>query len=492
MKPASRREFLETSLLAACGIAGGARLQAGTAAGASILERTGVALYTVRDLMKEPGPTLEAIAKLGYRYVEGGLLPSIAPQVKAAGLQQVSAYAPTYLVTGNRQAWAGDRPLLPESYTWENAIADAKDRGLRYLVITYLQKAERGGLDVYRRVAAQLDKAGEACRKAGLTLAYHAHAFEYEPIDGVRPLDLMLKETAPAHLALELDTFWASIAGQDPAAMLKAHAGRIPLVHLKDKARDVPVQYDERSRSQGGLQGDRQRRHRLPGLLRARGAIGRPVLLRRAGPLRRQHSARQPAHELRQHPEADRRPARLGEACSPPHSSFWRPPRPPRTERRPRPCCAASSRTTSRGWPCSCVAAARRGLAQGYGVRDLRTRAAIDARTGFRLLVTRRGDRAAGPRRKAPLRRAAHRGPSRIPRLRSWRHDSPPAEPHERAAGLRAADGRGGEGRSASLVARSADPRRRGAGPAREGDRGAFRTRQPLGLQQLGLRACWA
>ncbi len=247
MKPASRREFLETSLLAACGITGGARLQAGTAAGASILERTGVALYTVRDLMKEPGPTLEAIAKLGYRYVEGGLLPSIAPQVKAAGLQQVSAYAPTYLVTGNRQAWAGDRPLLPESYTWENAIADAKDRGLRYLVITYLQKAERGGLDVYRRVAAQLDKAGEACRKAGLTLAYHAHAFEYEPIDGVRPLDLMLKETAPAHLALELDTFWASIAGQDPAAMLKAHAGRIPLVHLKDKARDVPVQYDERA-----------------------------------------------------------------------------------------------------------------------------------------------------------------------------------------------------------------------------------------------------
>ena len=195
--------------------------------------------------MKEPGPTLEAIAKLGYRYVEGGLLPSIAPQLKAAGLQQVSAYAPTYLVTGNREAWAAAGGLLPESYTWEHAVEEAKGRGLRYLVVTYLMKAERGSLDDYRRVAAKLDKAGEACRKAGLTLAYHAHAFEYEPIDGVRPLDLMLKETAPAHLALELDTFWASIAGQDPVAMLAAHKGRIPLVHLKDKAQGTPVQYDE-------------------------------------------------------------------------------------------------------------------------------------------------------------------------------------------------------------------------------------------------------
>ena len=247
MIEATRRSFLETTLLSACGLAGAsawARAQTGSGT-ACILDRTGVALFTVRDLMKDPAPTLEAIAKMGYRYVEGGLLPSLAPAVKAAGLRQVSAYAPTYLVTGNRQAWASGPPLLPESYTWEQAIAEAKGRGLQYLVIAYLQKAERGGLDDYRRLAAKFDKAGEACRKAGLTLAYHAHAFEYEAIDGVRPIDLLFKETSPAHLTLELDTFWASIAGQDPVAMLNTHKGRVPLVHLKDKARGTPVQYDE-------------------------------------------------------------------------------------------------------------------------------------------------------------------------------------------------------------------------------------------------------
>jgi len=245
MRP-TRRAFLETSVLAAVGAAGAARLRAATGSGgASILDRTGVALYTVRDLMKEPGPTLEAIAKLGYKYVEGGLnVPGLAAAAKAAGLKQASAYVPTYLVTGNRQAWAGSGELLPESYTWQQAVDEAKGRGLEYLVVAYLQPAERGGLDGYRRVAAQLDKAGETCRKAGLALAYHAHAFEYEPIDGKKPLDVMLKESSPDHLSLELDTFWASIGGQDPVAMLGALKGRVPLVHLKDKAKGTPVQYD--------------------------------------------------------------------------------------------------------------------------------------------------------------------------------------------------------------------------------------------------------
>jgi sugar phosphate isomerase/epimerase len=245
MKRPTRRSFLETSLLAAAGV-GAVRARADSAAGSSpILDRTGVALFTVRDIMQNPALTLEAIQKLGYRYVEAALLPSLAPTLRATGLRQVSAYAPTYLVTGNREAWAKAGSLLPESYTWQQAVDEAKRRGLEYLVIAYLQRAERGGLDAYKRIASELDSAGEACRKAGLGLAYHAHAFEYEAVDGVRPIDLLLKETDPAHVGLELDTFWASIAGQDPAAMLAAHPGRVPLVHLKDKAQGVPVQYDE-------------------------------------------------------------------------------------------------------------------------------------------------------------------------------------------------------------------------------------------------------
>jgi sugar phosphate isomerase/epimerase len=211
-----------------------------------VLDHLGVALFTVREQMKaDPAGTLKAIAGLGYKYVESGLLPSLGPAAAAAGLKQASAYAPTYLVTGNREAWAKAGELQPESYTWENAVAEAKARGLEYLVIVYLQKAERGGKDFYRDLARRLAKAGDTCRKAGLGLAYHPHAFEYELVEGVRPIDVLLGGTSKDQLGLELDTFWASIAGQDPLKMLLAHPGRVPLVHLKDKAKGTPVQYDE-------------------------------------------------------------------------------------------------------------------------------------------------------------------------------------------------------------------------------------------------------
>jgi len=244
----ARRFFLKSS---AVGLAAGLvpewlRARAAEAASAGVLDRLGVALYTVRDQMQaDAAGTLKAIAGLGYRYVESGLRPSLDAAAKAAGLRQASAYAPTYLVTGNRQAWVGSGELVPEDYRWTNAVDEAKARGLEYLVIVYLMKAERGGIDVYRDLAAKLAKAGEACRKAGLGLAYHAHAFEYEAIGGVRPIDVLLGETPRDLLSLELDTFWASIAGVDPVKMVETHAGRVPLVHLKDKARGTPVQYDD-------------------------------------------------------------------------------------------------------------------------------------------------------------------------------------------------------------------------------------------------------
>jgi sugar phosphate isomerase/epimerase len=245
----SRRSFLQASAVGSAGLMAPAWLagtEARSSAPAGVLDHLGVALYTVREQMKaEPAGTLKAIAGLGYKYVESGLLPSLGRAAAAAGLKQTSAYAPTYLLTGNRAAWAGDGELLPESYTWDSAVAEAKGRGLEYLVIVYLMKAERGGKDVYRDLARRLARAGDTCRKAGLGLAYHPHAFEYELVEGVRPIDILLDGTSKDQLGLELDTFWASIAGQDPLKMLQAHAGRVPLVHLKDKAKGTPVQYDE-------------------------------------------------------------------------------------------------------------------------------------------------------------------------------------------------------------------------------------------------------
>ena len=46
-------------------------------------------------------------------------------------------------------------------------------------------------------------------------------------------------------VSLELDVFWVSVAGGDPAEMIQRLSGRVPLLHLKDKAQGTPVMYKE-------------------------------------------------------------------------------------------------------------------------------------------------------------------------------------------------------------------------------------------------------
>ena len=92
-----------------------------------------------------------------------------------------------------------------------------------------------------------MNRAGETARKAGLTLAYHNHGFEFAPMaDGKRPIDILLTRLDPSLAKLELDVFWVAITGADPAELLASHKGRIALVHLKDKAKGAPRETDER------------------------------------------------------------------------------------------------------------------------------------------------------------------------------------------------------------------------------------------------------
>ena len=42
-----------------------------------------------------------------------------------------------------------------------------------------------------------------------------------------------------------MDLFWVSVAGLDPAETLAKYKGRVPLAHLKDKAKDTPNRFNE-------------------------------------------------------------------------------------------------------------------------------------------------------------------------------------------------------------------------------------------------------
>lgn len=231
MKHSSRRSFLAT----AAGIPAAAGL-ARAAVEEHSLKTIGVQLYTVRNVLpKKPQETLEELDRMGYREAEmtPGDLDKIWPSLKQTRLKPLSLHLDTGLFAPEK---AGELGAL---------IADAKKRGFEYLVYPYVAPARRGGLDVVRKLAQTLNSAGERCRAAGLQLCYHNHAFEFEPMEGTTPLQVLMQETRKDLVGLELDVFWVSVGGQDPVQLLKQYSGRVPLVHLKDKATGAPVQYNE-------------------------------------------------------------------------------------------------------------------------------------------------------------------------------------------------------------------------------------------------------
>jgi hypothetical protein len=76
-------------------------------------------------------------------------------------------------------------------------------------------------------------------------LPYANHAFEFRAIGSSTPWELITGQTDKGLVGFELDIFWLSVAGHDPVDMLKRYAGRVPLLHVKNKPEGIPVQFNE-------------------------------------------------------------------------------------------------------------------------------------------------------------------------------------------------------------------------------------------------------
>jgi sugar phosphate isomerase/epimerase len=200
------------------------------------LKTVGVQLYTVRTVLpSKPAETLKAIEAIGYKEVEATFsgFDKVLPALKATSLHGVSMHLDSQTVTKGK----------PEDL--DRAVDQIKQWGFSYAVFPYVPPNERGGLDVMRALADKLNHAGQKCRAAGIQFCYHNHAFEFEPMEGTTPFQVLMDSTDKKLVGLEMDVFWVSVAGHDPVELLNKLKGRVPLLHLKDKAAGTPVMYKE-------------------------------------------------------------------------------------------------------------------------------------------------------------------------------------------------------------------------------------------------------
>ena len=202
------------------------------------LKKIGCQLYTLRSVIDaNPKAIFDQLDGAGYDEVEAvrGNLPKIWDALKASKLKPVSLHIDTRLFTVEQDKLGA-------------ALDDAKAKGFKYVVCPYIAPADRGGVDMIKKLANTLNKAGAKCKAAGTQLCYHNHAFEFEPVKGGKGnlLDVLMESTDPALVGLEFDIMWAAVGGTDPIEVLKKYKGRIPLMHVKDLAPNITVRYNEK------------------------------------------------------------------------------------------------------------------------------------------------------------------------------------------------------------------------------------------------------
>lgn len=229
----NRRTFIKSSVAATLL----ATHPAWAASATHKIDRIGVQLYTVRDLMKDDFEgTIAKVAQIGYREVEFADYFGHAPKEIRAILDRNGLTAP-----GEHVGY----DVVDKK--WPKTLEAAHIVGHRYIVCPSVPRMLQNQADGWKRVAEAFNKAGEVSQKAGIQFAYHNHAFEFEPseiLGGKLPYDVLLEQTDAKLVKMEMDLCWITVGGQDPLKYFERYPGRFPLVHVKDWTKRGPAGND--------------------------------------------------------------------------------------------------------------------------------------------------------------------------------------------------------------------------------------------------------
>lgn len=192
----------------------------------SRISTIGVQLYTLRQQMAQDFEgTLARVAQIGYREVEFAGYFNRTPQQVRAALDRVGLVAPGTHV-----------PYELLTQNWPAVLEASRIMGHRYVLIAWIPQEERRTLDGWKRIADTFNRAAREAGRRGMRFGYHNHAYEFAPLEGRIPFDVLLEESDPAHVLIEMDLYWITKGGADPLAYFARYPGRFPLVHVKDSA----------------------------------------------------------------------------------------------------------------------------------------------------------------------------------------------------------------------------------------------------------------
>jgi sugar phosphate isomerase/epimerase len=195
----------------------------------------GLEMYSVRDALgKDPTGTVRAVAAMGYQGLEFYAPYFAWSEAQAKEMRKLldelkircfSTHNDSDYFTGDKLQHARQLNLI---------------LGSKYMVMA--SSSDEPGLDRWREVANTLNSAAEKLEPHGLRAGYHNHQLEFTPTDGVRPIEILAKNSKPS-VMLQLDVGTCIETGADPVAWIKANPGRIRSIHCKDWSPEPAKKY---------------------------------------------------------------------------------------------------------------------------------------------------------------------------------------------------------------------------------------------------------
>ncbi|SBV02638.1 Sugar phosphate isomerase/epimerase [Streptomyces sp. Ncost-T6T-1] len=220
--------------------------------------RLGIQLYSLRDQISTLGfaPVFAELEKYGYDeielagYTQGSAGPITLDRLKRLardhGLNPIGSHV-GYYDDNNPAAYTFAQNL-------EKVLDDAQALGLKHIGTASGPFRYGSTVDGWKRAADDFNKYGAAARKRGMKFYQHNHAEEFSfatDKPNVRLYDVLLAETDPDLVYLEMDIYWAycaqfrfskrvdgTAAPLDPLKYVLKYPNRYPLFHVKDGVRD--------------------------------------------------------------------------------------------------------------------------------------------------------------------------------------------------------------------------------------------------------------
>ncbi len=214
----NRRDFLKTAALFG---AGAATLQAAS----PWAKQIGLEMWTVREMfVKDAEGTLAKVAEVGYKEIEPTSYGNLDPKAFRALMDKYKLTAPS------THAGATEGPNL------EKELQGFQVMGFKYIEIRGPRIPGPVTIESTKKRSADLNRQGEIAKKFGMKMLVHNHTEEFDLLEGTKTCmyDVLLAETNPALVTMQLDIGWASVAGQNILELFKKNPGRFELWHVKD------------------------------------------------------------------------------------------------------------------------------------------------------------------------------------------------------------------------------------------------------------------